>query len=231
MRIYLRKKTYFKILYLKKVVLIFVIALVVAVLLSSVFTGVLKPYIESLAIGRSNYILQNTINKAVLTTLNTKEYDSFVRVIKNREERITGIETNTVAVNLFKSNVVCSITDNLNKIRHQKFAIPLFSFLNNPFFSEKGPALYIKILPIGTINADIKSTFISVGVNQTKHQVDLHCQTEIRIALPLGKINHKVSATVPISQTVIVGEVPQSYTNVETPKEKFDDTVLQLAGN
>ena len=105
------------------------------------------------------------------------------------------------------------------------------AFLNNPFLSEKGPAVYINVRPVGTLDADLKSTFVSMGVNQTKHQIDLTCNSEILIVMPAIQIKHTVSTSVPVAQTVIVGEVPQSYTNVITSQEKLDDTVLQLAGN
>ena len=93
------------------------------------------------------------------------------------------------------------------------------------------PVIHIKLKPVGIINADLKSTFESVGVNQSKHQIDLKFNINVVIVIPDIQIKHTVSSTVPVAQTVIVGEVPQSYTNVTTSPQKLDDTVLQLAEN
>lgn len=231
MRVGMKRKICFKILYFKKIMAIFIIAAMAAVMLSGFFTRIYKPYIESLAIGHANYIMHKIINETVLEVLKLEKYDSFVSIIRDSEEKIIGIETDTVKINMFKSAFVRDIAKKMKSIENERFTIPVLAFLNNPFLSEKGPAVAINVRSVGSLTADLESSFISVGVNQTKHQIDLKCKTEIVIVMPAMQIKHLVTTTVPVAQTVVVGEVPQSYTNVTTSTEKLDDTVLQLAGN
>ncbi len=231
MRIGMRRKISFKIIYIKKIIAIIVISATITVLFGSFFFRVYRPYISTIVIGRANNIIQKIINETVLDVVQKDNFDSLVNLIKDSENRITGIETNIIRVNVFKSRIVKDITERLNSINNEKFSVPLFAFLNNPFFSERGPVIFFNIRPVGIIKTDLNSSFVSVGVNQSKHQIDLICNCEILIVMPSFRIEHSVSTTVPVSQTVIVGDVPQTYTNVTTSKEKQDDVVLQLAGN
>ncbi|MBQ2897494.1 MAG: sporulation protein YunB [Clostridia bacterium] len=227
----MKQKVCFKFVYIKKVIAVLVITMMLGILLSGFFTGIYKPYITSMAVGRTNNLMQNLMNKTVLEIISSKEFDSFVNIIKDNDNKIVGIETDTVKVNEFKSVFLSSITEKIKNLQNERFGIPVLSFLNNPFLSEIGPVIHIKLKPVGIINADLKSTFESVGVNQSKHQIDLKFNINVVIVMPAIQIKHTVSSTVPVAQTVIVGEVPQSYTNVTTSPQKLDDTVLQLAEN
>lgn len=231
MRVGVRKRIYFKIMYFKRIVALFLVAAIFAIALCGFFTRLYKPYIKALAVSKADYIINSIINETVLNIIDSGNYNSFENIIKDSSNRITGVETDTLSINKFKSEFVSKITQKVNKIHNEKFAIPLLTFLNNPFLSEQGPVVYIKVKPVGTLKTDVKSSFESAGVNQTKHQIDITCECEIVIVMPALQIKHKVSTSVPVSQTIIVGEVPQSYTNVSTSQEKLEDTVLQLAGN
>ena len=47
--------------------------------------------------------------------------------------------------------------------------------------------------------------------------------------MPAMNKKSTVETTVPIIQTVIVGDIPESYTNVDRDGYQFEDDVLQLA--
>lgn len=227
----MKKHLCFKVMYFKKIIAIFTVSIILSVALCGFFFDVYQPYIKNIAIGKADYILQKIHNEAIVDVLKKDNYDDLINIIRDSNNKITGIQTNTVKVNMLKSKIVNEITNKLNSIKNKTIAIPLLAFLRNPFILEKGPVLNISIRPISITKTELNSTFISEGVNQTKHQLDLICKTEITIVLPSVRIKHKNSTLIPISQTIIVGEVPQSYTNVTTSQEKLDDTVLQLAGN
>ncbi|MEG1441994.1 MAG: sporulation protein YunB, partial [Oscillospiraceae bacterium] len=53
--------------------------------------------------------------------------------------------------------------------------------------------------------------FESVGINQTRHRIMVVVKVPISIAAPLKKISSEVVSEVPIAETVIVGDVPNTY--------------------
>ena len=231
MRLYIRNNISFKVLHIKKIIAILVICAMFGIVASGFFTRMYKPFIVSSAIAKTNNVIQKMSNDVVLNLVESGEYGSFVTIIKNEDGDISGVETNTIIVNKFKSEFVSEISKRLQEVRSEKFGISLLSFLNNPFLSEIGPYVYIKLKPIGIISADIENTFVSVGVNQSKHQIDINYKIKVLIVMPGIQTEHFVASSIPVAQTVIVGEVPQSYTNVTTNDDNMADTVLQLAEN
>lgn len=227
----MKRKVFITTVKLKKIIAIVVLSAMITILASGFFVSVYKPYITSVAENKANIFLQQTVNLTVTEVLDRGEYGQFVDILKNQEGRITGIETDTVSINKFKSVLLYELSKKFKSIQNEKFKVPLFSFLNNPMLSEIGPAVTIRVRNLGNLKADLISTFSSVGVNQTKHQIDFKLNTKATIIISATKIEHNISTIVPISQTIIVGEVPQSYTNVEATADKLDDTVLQLAEN
>lgn len=81
----------------------------------------------------------------------------------------------------------------------------------------------MKMTPQGSVTVDFTSEFIESGINQTVHRVILIIKTNVRIIVPLATETEKVITQIPIAETVIVGEVPDSYISV--PEKDFLNVV------
>ena len=200
-------------------------------LLCTFFFKAYRPYITAAATEQTNLYLQKIINNTVAETLKKHDYSSFVKLSKDVNNKITGIETDTVRINEFTSDYMKKIADNLEVIDNQKIHIPLCVAFNNPIMFGTNRGIPCYMTSFTTLSAKVVETFESTGINQTIHILNLKVETAVVIIAPSLKINHVVSTTIPIAHTVIVGDVPQTYTNVSTGKDKLDDTVLQLAEN
>ena len=55
--------------------------------------------------------------------------------------------------------------------------------------------------------------FESAGINQTVHKLSLRINADIRILTPSGTITEKITTSVLIGETVIVGNVPLVNSN------------------
>ena len=231
MRIGMKNRICFKILYIRKIAALFIILAITGICVCNFFVKVYNPYITSAAISKANYIIQQIVNKTILDITEKENFSSFIKVLKDEQQNINGIETDVIKINRFKALLLKDISGKFGDLSEQKFSVPLFSFLNNPFLSEIGPYINIRIKPLGMIKADFDSSFVSEGVNQTKHQMDLKFEADVIIVIPGMKIEHSISSDIPGAQTVIVGKVPESYTYISTTEENLEDTVLQLAGN
>ena len=61
---------------------------------------------------------------------------------------------------------------------------------------------------------DFKSEFSSAGINQTKHEVVAQVDVKMSDVMPMGTVGTELSTSIPLVQTVIVGEVPESLTEI-----------------
>ena len=69
----------------------------------------------------------------------------------------------------------------------------------------------VKIYPISCVGTDVHETFTSCGINQVRHSIYLKAQIDIGYSGYMFDTTETVTVNVPITDTVIVGEVPQYY--------------------
>ena len=67
----------------------------------------------------------------------------------------------------------------------------------------------------GNINTDLRSEFISQGINQTVHRIYLQIECEVNILTPINTLQESISNQVLLAENVIVGQIPSSYYNLE----------------
>ena len=73
---------------------------------------------------------------------------------------------------------------------------------------------------------DFKTDFESSGINQTRHKIYLEAKTQVKVIVPLTTSIKEVKAQIPISETVIIGDVPNSYVNI--PKEEVSSELPNI---
>ena len=117
-------------------------------------------------------------------------------------------------MNQIASDVALEIQNELKQVKTTTSYIPIGTALNSPILARYGPQLKVSIEPIGTVYVDFKTSFESAGINQTRHTIYLEAKTQVKVVIPLTTSTKEVKVKIPICETIIVGEVPESYVNV-----------------
>ena len=68
---------------------------------------------------------------------------------------------------------------------------------------------------IGDIQTDLKSEFSSAGINQTIHRIYLEVTCNVVILTPFDTIEETIVNQVLLAEGVIVGNIPNTYYNLE----------------
>lgn len=89
------------------------------------------------------------------------------------------------------------------------------SFTGFKLLAGKGPGVKITISSIGSVETDLKSEFISQGINQTLHRVYLQVKCYVSILTPFDNIEQEITNQVLLAESVIVGNIPSTYYNLE----------------
>ena len=89
------------------------------------------------------------------------------------------------------------------------------SFTGLKLMSGKGPGIKIRISTIGNVKTDLKSEFVSKGINQTLHRIYLQVDCEVSILTPFDDITQSISNQVLLAENVIIGNIPNTYYNLE----------------
>mgnify|MGYP001784667819 FL=1 len=89
------------------------------------------------------------------------------------------------------------------------------SFTGLKILSGRGPGIKIRISSVGDVATDLRSEFVSQGINQTLHRVYLQVDTSVNILTPFDNIEKEISNQVLLMENVILGEIPSTYYNLE----------------
>ena len=138
-------------------------------------------------------------------------YDRIVFFEKDLDGRITALKTNMSEVNRLKTDILNIINDEILALDASDIGIPLGSLFLPEILSGKGPAIPVHILSIRNSDATFVSHFSQAGINQTLHRMNMEVTIDIAV-LVLGETNgFTMTSEVVVAETVIVGDVPQTF--------------------
>ncbi len=139
------------------------------------------------------------------------QYDRIVYFEKDLDGRITALKTNIGEVNRLKTDILNIINDEILALDNSDIGIPIGSLFLPEFFSGRGPVIPVQILSIRNSDASFLSHFTQAGINQTLHQVTMEVSVDVAV-LVLGRTtSFTITSQVVVAETVIVGEVPDTY--------------------
>lgn len=88
--------------------------------------------------------------------------------------------------------------------------------------SGRGPSLGVRFKPLGAVTAHVSSSLRSSGINQSLFTVNVTLTANLRVQLAGASETVTIKNTVPLCETVVVGDVPQVYTNVANEEDMLN---------
>lgn len=192
---------------------VLIVALVL-VIVFNIFYARVKPLIEALAVVEAREYVITVINDVVENEITSGDqiYSEFVTLEKNSSGSITALITDMAKVNILQSRISSLVATNIVNQLNAELKIPIGDALGAAFFSWRGPSITARMESVANVATQFVNEFESSGINQTRHRIALTITTDIVILIPGGRTTATVTSTVPIAETVIVGNVPNIYT-------------------
>lgn len=202
----------------KKIRKIYFTLLIVTI---SIITGykILKsidPIFEGLCISKAQGIATDITNKKSSEVLAKYNYQDTVKIIRSDDGKNCMLKTDIVMLNEIISDIALEIQNELNKLKNENVEIPIGALMGNQYFAGSGPKIKIKIISVGDISTDIKTEFKSEGINQTIYRIYLELECNVSILTSYRTMNKKISNQILLVETVIVGEVPETYLELQS---------------
>lgn len=170
-----------------------------------------SPIACQLALSKIQGEFNNICNKAVLDYIDFENVDySDIVKIEQTDGKIKGITTDISKTNHMKSTITLNIQDKLENMEEVWISLPAGGF----FGLGGGIKIPVSLISVSYLEADLESSFESVGINQTRFSVSAVIRMNGKL-LAVGEENDiKIETKVPVLMTVIVGDVPNTYVNV-----------------
>ena len=216
---------------------VFIIVLILSFAVAVLFFSAdrqLRKILEPYSVNRAKRIIIAAVDAAVIEVLKDKDisYQKIANLTKDQEGRVTSLEIDTTLVNTLKSEISSKLSKQISKREEYIISIPIGTIIGNEFTVGRGPALTFKMKLSAAVKTDFKSNFYSAGINQVLHQILIEVKYDGYIMIPWFKESFSDKTDYVAAQTVIVGVVPDSFTNViESEPEQITGDIFDYSAD
>ena len=149
-------------------------------------------------------------------------YDSLMNVTTGENGQVRLIQANAPEMNRLAAQVSLLAQEKLLGRGSQTVQVPLGSALGLTLLAGSGPRIAVQVLPVGSVHAEFHTDFQTAGINQTRHRVSLILTAQVQLVAPTGARTVEVSTQVAMAESIIVGEVPDTFTDVGEDMDMLD---------
>lgn len=185
------------------------------------FVMLLRVRFRPLADGLMQTQLDNqassAINKAIQEQISDGEidYDKMVTIEKDAAGNVTAMRANIGVINFLRTRILTRIDEKLMDLSIEELGVPVGSVVLPELFSGRGPNLPVRVIAVRTSDAAFRNEFQEAGINQTLHRIFFDIHVVVTILSLEGRQEIPVDASVLVAETVIVGQVPTTYIDME----------------
>lgn len=192
------------------------VALLVAGAIITLLENKLRPVVAEIAAAQVRNTMTAVVENAVAAGLAARQvsYADFVTIQRDEGGAITALTTDMARMNLLRTELTAAILEALEGVDVSDVQVPLGSLFDLEPLWAKGPALKARAMTVGTVRAEFDSQLTSAGVNQTLHRIWMDVDAPMTLLLPGGEVEVALDTRLCVAETVIVGQVPDTYLQV-----------------
>lgn len=204
----------------KKLMITIILLFLIVLLVITMFIKA-QPLIVTLCNNKARSIAFIAANDVINNNLSELSYDNLVTLDKDSNGYVKALKINVMQMNKLSAKINKEIQEKLDTVEETTVNVKIGSFINKSMFSGFGPSFKLKVIPSGGVSTEFKTEFVEAGINQTRHRVYLKIKTRARIITPFLTKLVEVENNLDVAETVIVGDVPETYYNLQGIKD-FD---------
>lgn len=200
---------------------LFVIAAILMMLNLQIF-----PKLSSLASISATNHLNRIIQTAISEYLANSDNEELVCITYDTEGNVTSLRAKTAALNRVRNELARAIISKLSESDIMQVKIPIGSIVGGSFLSGKGPCLTIKLALAQKYSASLSSKFEETGINQTRHVIAMELSLTTIMLLPGKNIEVGLKESYGLSETIIIGAVPDTYTKINRLTDDLTEEII-----
>lgn len=214
-----------------KIKIISIIVFICTVLIAFLyyFNEVIVPNIMVICDGEMRAKATDIINKSIIEEyINQFKYDEIINFEKDLEGNIILLKADTLKMNKIATDVSLRVQRELKEIGQVGVEFPIGYMTKNNLLSNLGPNITATMRPVGHVETRYISDFESAGINQTRHKIYVEVKAKIKVVLPVGYNEVEVVSQLPITETVIVGKIPETSVQLDLNSGKISSSEVEL---
>ena len=183
---------------------------------TTLFFAEIRPLVIRYAVSYAETLFLTSADEAVIRVLDERNitYQDIIRLSRNAEGAVTSAETDIVKINTLKSSISKKLADLVASKEQYTLSIPLGAFFSYAYMGGWGPAISFPMQCTATARVNFSHEFKDAGINQVLHIVMVDLEITGSLIMLGSRENVRVNTSVFAAQTLIVGAVPEAFTNV-----------------
>ena len=205
----------------------------ILITLTIVTTIHLRSMLGSLAVTRVSNMVGTVVTEAVSDAINSGEiqYNNLISLEKNTSGGIAAMQSNMAEFNRLQSAITQDILERLWEMSDIDLIIPIGTLTGSALLAGRGPGFTVRMQTTGSCSARFENHFSHAGINQTTHSIFLCVDVSMTILLPGFRTETEVSSAFSVAETIIVGEVPDTYTYFDSGNAIEEDAYEYALNN
>lgn len=193
----------------------------------------LRSILSSLAVTRVSNLVNQVVTEAVSDAVNSGEiqYTQLISLEKNDSGGVAALVSNMAEFNRLQAAIAQDILKRLGEMADIELKIPAGTLSGSAFLAGRGPELSVRMQSTGSCSTRFENAFSHAGINQTTHRILLCVDVSMSILLPGFRTGTEVSNSFSVAETVIVGEVPDTYTYFDSGNDVQEDAYEYAINN
>ncbi len=176
----------------------------------------IKPTLDRISVYQCGQIADKVISRAICEHMADTQEEALSLVSFSYDEsgKICALQTDPVSINRLKAMLTEFINDELSSSRAEEVGVSLGTLTGISYLYGRGNELVFSVKPIGNAKTRLLSSFESAGINQTLHSIVLEVDTVLSPLIPGFTESVEVTTDFILAQTVLIGEVPETFSNI-----------------
>jgi len=172
----------------------------------------LRRWAESKAVNLGTRAIAGAVQEHLLPLI---EAEALFRPVTDAQGQLVMIDYNMARINQIGAAAAYHIQEALAQLSREELPIPLGQLTGLDFLAGTGPAVPVRIVPIGSVTVEPRSDFVSAGINVINHRLYVHVRVEMKVVAPYIDANFPVEQAIVLSNQVIPGRVPQVFVGID----------------
>lgn len=205
----------------------------ILVVLAVIATTHLRAMLGSLAVTRVSNMVGVVVTEAVSDAINSGDiqYNNLITLEKNASGGIAAMQSNMAEFNRLQSAITQDILERLGEMSDIDLRIPIGTLTGSALLAGRGPGFTVRMQTTGSCSARFENQFSHAGINQTTHSILLCVDVSMSILLPGFRTRTDVSNSFSVAETIIVGDVPDTYTYFDSGNDIHEDAYEYAINN
>ena len=173
---------------------------------------IIREFAESTALWTAAQIANDTVAEVLVD--HSDLCRSLVQVNYNDRQILSSVTVDSASVNTIKTAVTATVMRRIEDLDRIPVEIPFGTLFGPQWISGWGPLVILPISMTPNVVSGVSSSLKAVGINQSIYEVQVDVDISLYVVTPGGRSTVKTTVSLPMAQSVILGEVPGALTEV-----------------